>query len=647
MKMANWRDQILKQFNANNALYLVLDNDQLLLDEWILGKLKEENIYVVNFNESILFRYEFERDYRIKIENKKICLLVRAEGQDYNVFPYDLIQSGQRTRLDVSIIFPKFSTPVIRELDKEVYDALYAAQERYQGSSSDKETLDFIAKNIYKLPYDMIHSRAELWKLLLTIHYELDSVPKVIKRFVIDNLNLKTDLRKLPIQDLVMSAHFFYKYLEDEWNHFVDQINQFPLQKNGVAIEQFAEYSAYSFSNPLIRSILDNLFLEGLIKRVKGYQPAKFPAWMHVGIEIDNGKDNDEKLKYLYLQLKDAKLSENRYKDWTKIAQAYGQLKALSLSTGLYSQEVNGISNIIDEHFEKWMLYQYGSLISLPHLPVPKMVHQIPHYIASQNEDKVALLVMDGMSFVQWFQIRDHLAKDGLSFEENGVFAWVPTLTAVSRQAIFSGLRPSYFANSISTTNKESFAWTTFWEDRGISRINVSYQRGLGQAFYQRENISPLKQSNIRVYGAVIDIIDKVLHGAVQGSKSVFSELNIWLETNYLLKLIQDLQNEGFTVYITADHGNRESVGIGRINEGVIAETKGERVRIYDSVELRDAAAEKFDQSIKWHDIGLPEKFHVLLAKDSLAFVNKGETIISHGGISMEEVIVPFIKVIS
>ncbi|WP_462409363.1 BREX-3 system phosphatase PglZ [Neobacillus sp. Marseille-QA0830] len=645
--MANWRDQVLKQFNANNALYLVLDNDQLLLDELILAKLKEDNIYVVNLNESILFRFEFERDYRIKIEKREICLLVRAEGTDYNVFPFDLIQLGQRTRLDVSIIFPKFSTPIIGQLDVEIYDALYTAQERYQGTSFDKETLDFIAKNIYKLPYDMVHTRAELWKLLLTIHYELDSVPMVIKRFVIGVLSQKNDLRDLPIKDLVMSANFFYKYLEEEWNHFVKQIDQFSQQQNGVAIEEDTDYSFHSFTNPLIRSIVDNLFLEGLIKRVKGYQPNKFPSWMRVGIDSDCKKENNEKLEYLYLQLKDALATENRYKDWTKMAQAYGQFKALSLSTDSYFQEVKEISNRIDEDFEKWMFHQYGSLISLPHLPVPKMVHQIPHYIASQNEDKVALLVMDGMSFVQWFQIRNHLAKYGLSFEENGVFAWVPTLTAVSRQAIFSGLRPSYFANSISTTNKESFAWSTFWEDKGVPRIHVSYQRGLGQEFYQRGNFLPLKQSNIRVYGAVIDIIDKVLHGAVQGSKSVFSELNIWLETNYLLKFIQDLQNEGFTVYITADHGNRESVGIGRISEGVIAETKGERVRIYDSVELRDAAAEKYNQTIKWHDIGLPEKFHVLLAKDGVAFVNNGETIISHGGISMEEVIVPFIKVIS
>ena len=131
--------------------------------------------------------------------------------------------------------------------------------------------------------------------------------------------------------------------------------------------------------------------------------------------------------------------------------------------------------------FEKWMLQQYGSLSTLPHLPLPKMVHHIPHYLATQQEDKIALLVMDGMGFVQWAQIREELVQRGLAFEEHGAFAWIPTLTSVSRQSIFSGMKPFYFANSISTTNKESVLWNTFWEDQGVPRKNVAYQRGLGK----------------------------------------------------------------------------------------------------------------------------------------------------------------------
>ncbi|RID89028.1 BREX-3 system phosphatase PglZ [Peribacillus asahii] len=645
--MTNWRDKICRQFNNNNPLYLVLDRDQLLLDELILTSLHEEKIQVVNFSDSILFRYEFEREYRARIEQRDGCLLVRAEEQDYNVFPYDLLQSGQRVRLDLANIFPKFSAQIIRQLDIEVFDALYAAHERYQGSSSNKDTLDFLTKHLYKLPYDLVYTRAELWKLLLTIHYELDFIPDVVKEYIVSVLIQKSDLAELPIKELVFSSSFFYSYLGVEWDTFVHQVHDLAVTQSGVAIEDVGYYEAHPFTNPSIKGILDNLFGEGLVQPVESLQVNVLPEWMHVGIKTDTLRMDTDQLAHLYQRLKESTINDYRYKEWGKFAETYGQFKHRAIVTGTFTQEAAEISNQIDEPFEEWMLQYYGSLSTLPHLPWPKMVHHIPHYLATQQENKMALLVMDGMGFVQWAQIREELIRQGLSFEEHGVFAWVPTLTSVSRQSIFSGMKPFYFANSISTTNKESVLWNKFWENQGVPRKNVVYQRSLGQEIYEKENILPLKQPNVRVYGAVIDIVDRMLHGAVQGARSVSSELRIWLDTNYLSRLIRDLQEAGFTIYITADHGNRESVGIGRISEGVLAETKGERVRIYDLKQLRDFAAEKHNQTLKWNDIGLPNQYHVLLARNGAAFVNRGETIMSHGGISIEEVIVPFIKVMS
>lgn len=645
--MTNWRDQVLRQFNQNNPLYIVLDHDQLLLDEMILTRLNEENIQVVNFSDSILFRYEFEREYRTRIERRDGCLLVRAEGQVYHVFSYDLLQNGQRVRLDLANIFSKFSAQIIRQLDIDVFDALYAAHERYQGSSSNKDTLDFLTKHIYKLPYDLVYTRAELWKLLLTIHYELDSIPDVVKEYIVSVLIQKSDLAEMPIQELVFSSSFFYNYLGAEWDTFVHQVHNLAVTQSGVAIEDESYYEVHPFTNPYMKGILDNLFVEGLLQPVEGLPDNDLPAWMHVGMKIDTTRTEKIQLEHLYQRLKESTINDYRYKEWIKYAELYGQFKHRAVVTGTFTQEAAEISDQMNEPFEKWMLQHYGLLSTLPHLPLPKMVHHISHYLAAQEENKLALLVMDGMGFVQWAQIREELIRQGLSFEENGVFAWVPTLTSVSRQSIFSGMKPFYFANSISTTNKELALWNTFWEDQGVPRKNISYQRSLGQEKYEKENILPLHQPNVRVYGAVIDIVDRMLHGSIQGARSVSSELRIWLETNYLYCLIKDLQEVGFTIYITADHGNRESFGIGRISEGVLAETKGERVRIYDSTQLRDYAAEKYDQTLKWNDVGLPGHYHVLLAKDDAAFVNRGETIMSHGGISIEEVIVPFIKVMS
>lgn len=95
---------------------------------------------------------------------------------------------------------------------------------------------------------------------------------------------------------------------------------------------------------------------------------------------------------------------------------------------------------------------------------------------------------------------------------------------------------------------------------------------------------------------------------------------------------------------MTSDHGNIECYGKGRPSEGVIAETRGERVRVYPTPELRDSVAKSFTFATKWDPVGLPPKYFPLVAKGNDAFVKEGEMIVGHGSISMEEVIVPLVK---
>ena len=83
---------------------------------------------------------------------------------------------------------------------------------------------------------------------------------------------------------------------------------------------------------------------------------------------------------------------------------------------------------------------------------------------------------------------------------------------------------------------------------------------------------------------------------------------------------------------------------MGNPSEGAIAETRGERARIYPTPELRSQVAKNFPDTAIWHPAGLPSIYYPLLAKGTNAFINKGKSTVTHGGFSMEEVIVPLIK---
>ncbi len=93
----------------------------------------------------------------------------------------------------------------------------------------------------------------------------------------------------------------------------------------------------------------------------------------------------------------------------------------------------------------------------------------------TEEAGKIALLVLDGLAFDQWLLLRKNLeaCDKAWRFQESTAFAWVPTLTSVTRQSIFAGEPPLYFPDSLETTSKEKIHWLRFWEDQGVQRAGV------------------------------------------------------------------------------------------------------------------------------------------------------------------------------
>ena len=258
----------------------------------------------------------------------------------------------------------------------------------------------------------------------------------------------------------------------------------------------------------------------------------------------------------------------------------------------------------------------------------------------------MVLVVIDGLSVDQWVVLRDELSEkqQALQFQEDAVFCWIPTTTSVSRQALFAGKAPLYFPGSIHTTEKESALWIQFWIDQGLAQHQIAYKRGLGNESLDelRESLS---QPQLRIVGLVVDKVDKIMHGMELGTAGMHNQVRQWALGGYINKLIDILQSHGFRVWITSDHGNIEAEGCGRPEEGAIADIRGERVRVYSNPLLRSKVQMRFPDAIDWPLIGLPEDYLPLLAKGRTAFIPEGKKTVAHGGITIEEAIVPLIQV--
>jgi hypothetical protein len=78
----------------------------------------------------------------------------------------------------------------------------------------------------------------------------------------------------------------------------------------------------------------------------------------------------------------------------------------------------------------------------------------------------------------------------------------------------------------------------------------------------------------------------------------------------------------------------------------MLAETRGERVRVYSDEVLRSGTVARFPTAISWRPLGLPQDYLPLLAPARRAFIPEGQRTVAHGGITIEELIVPFVRVL-
>jgi hypothetical protein len=248
----------------------------------------------------------------------------------------------------------------------------------------------------------------------------------------------------------------------------------------------------------------------------------------------------------------------------------------------------------------------------------------------------VLLLVLDGMGFAQWSILQRTSQLTVL--EATACLAMIPTLTTVSRQALFAGQVPDAFSATVDTTRHERQHWEKLWADEGLAGAEIRYQRidGNGPADVPRFGSE-------RAFGLVVSAIDRALHGsAVLGDAQVASAVELWARHGFLESVVETASAAGFEIWITSDHGNLPAHPAGSPREGLAVEQAGTRVRMYSNRVLRDAARAS---GIAWDPPGFPtgDKLPLFAAGDT--GFHRGGTKVSHGGLSLDEVVVPLIQV--
>jgi hypothetical protein len=231
--------------------------------------------------------------------------------------------------------------------------------------------------------------------------------------------------------------------------------------------------------------------------------------------------------------------------------------------------------------------------------------------------------------------------------DEGTSFAWVPTLTSVSRQSIFAGEPPYFYEKHLGTTQREPTHWKRFWDDHGLRGPAVQYVK---QGHEKDETFATkvhevAEHPQCKVIGIVLNTVDQMVHGTVTGTGGMHAGVRHWAKQGHFRNLVEHLITHDFDIFVTADHGNVESLGIGKPDVGAIADGRGERVHLFPDELTRADVQKSYPNSIAWPPIALPDDYFPLIPAGIGAFIPKGHSTVSHGGISLEEVIVPFIRI--
>lgn len=609
---SGWRVPILAQFSPEIAaaarLTIVADPDELLTEPGVIGA------YEIRASRSFhsLITSPFATPTSGAFDKSGIPARPRASRTDLNGLPFDLLEQAERDRRLLSFsladLFPSLAPHVLAELDRADLDAVHVAQELYQqGDLGENASRDFLLRNVFRIDPAQIHNEVELLRVLLRHHYAARLLPALLADRLVRLLRVSPRFQDWPLETIVTSRVKFFEFLQERWPLFLAQ--RFPSRPGGLHEESEA-YDLHQpgpadppFDHEDVRVYMDNLFTDGLLTPTSCIsRSAVLDSWMAAGVAGAPTEDQTERLRKL-LQLHEAEEpdSSSDHHEWIRTAVRWAEIVAIrwAISDVLEESDVGRFESVhdrIQERFQSWLTSHYASLHSLSFLPRPVMPHQVSRYLARRassrgDDSKLAVLVIDGLAMDQWVVLPQQM-KNGRSWvaDESGLFAWIPTLTSVSRQSIFAGDPPFFFATSLDTTRKEEQHWRRFWEDRGLRQDAVAYVcQGIqesDQSFIAHVQ-ETIDRPRCSVLGIVVGTIDQMLHGVVTGTDGLHASVRHWGQRGALRDLIDILLAGGFEIVLTADHGNVEGIGIGKPNVGVTAEERGERLHVFRDNHLR------------------------------------------------------------
>jgi CheY-like chemotaxis protein len=366
----------------------------------------------------------------------------------------------------------------------------------------------------------------------------------------------------------------------------------------------------------------------------------------------------------------------NNYQDWIELYKKLifwelelENIEDSNLISILESQKVEANSQFgkfIERNYEEWFASPKADKPVQSHTLFRELV--VPELV--KKDKPILFVVIDNLRYDQWKVMESTINNYYKLEKEVPYYAILPTATQYARNAIFSGLTPlemekqfpQYWKNDVDEGGKNLYEGEFL--SAHLKRLGLNLKEdyfkitNLAGGKKLADNFRTLKDNNLVTI--VYNFVDMLSHAKTEmdvvkelaSDDKAYRSLTLsWFKNSPLLDIIQQAQKLGFKLIITTDHGTinvkNPSKVIGDKNTSLNLRYKTGRSLTYEDKEVY---AVKDPKKIGLPAINMSSSY--IFAKNDyfLAYVNNYNHYVSyykntyqHGGISLEEVIVPLL----
>ena len=291
----------------------------------------------------------------------------------------------------------------------------------------------------------------------------------------------------------------------------------------------------------------------------------------------------------------------------------------------------------INVAFSDWVLRgQYNLALSSVNPGVLRIESLLERLHSETAEQRLLVVMVDCLGLVSWLAIEEEWRSRSIIGHavRRAAFAVIPTLTGLSRRAFFEGVLPSRFSAQGHSAKMERGLWRKRFGIDG-EFFDASETVGIHDALMKGKKRVCLQDTSW----------DQVVHSLQVDFDSAWEASRRWGARTQTANMIRTALAEGYRVIITSDHGHITCVGTGRLQAGELPERASRRVGLFSQMSL--AQSHERPGTIAYQPMGLTKDCFPLFTQNTGSFDVVGSRSESHGGISMEETIIPVVEVIS